>query len=233
MDELAGGDALVDPLVRRVEAAGVADHADEAGLAAAPARPAARPPSVSASGISTWTCLPARIAATAWAACSWVGVHRMTASTSSRASTSSSSVVGVAAPYLRGDLAGPAPSRAADDGRDLDAVDAREGVEVLDAEGAGPGEGDLACVRRFLRGPIGGGGPQHEVADRGVGRGHVVEAVELRRRSSPSAPRMISHITSSMPSEPASRRYSRCGMSSAGASGRRSGGRGRRCRTRG
>ncbi len=37
----------------------------------------------------------------------------------------------------------------------------------------------------------------------------MCSVVALRR---PCAPRMISHITSSMPSEPASRRYSRCGM---------------------
>src|SRR6266536_1612991 len=40
---------------------------------------------LSASGISTWTCLPARIAAMACCAWSGVGVHRMTASTSLRA----------------------------------------------------------------------------------------------------------------------------------------------------
>ena len=53
---------------------------------------------LSANGISTWTCLPARIAAIDCAACIWVGVHRMTASTSSLASTSSSSVLANPAP---------------------------------------------------------------------------------------------------------------------------------------
>ena len=40
----------------------------------------------------------------------------------------------------------------------------------------------------------------------------MIEAVHGRAPSAFSAPRMISHMTSSMPSEPASRTYSRCGM---------------------
>ena len=63
---------------------------------------------LSASGISTCTCLPARIAAIACAACSCVGVQRMTASTSSRASTSARSVVACSMPYFARDLLRPA-----------------------------------------------------------------------------------------------------------------------------
>src|SRR3954447_25449367 len=54
----------------------------------------------SASGISTCTCLPAFRQATDCAACIWVGVQRMTASTSPSERLSASSVVTCAMPYL-------------------------------------------------------------------------------------------------------------------------------------
>jgi hypothetical protein len=56
---------------------------------------------LSATGISTCTFLPARIAAMDWLACSCVGVHKITASTSSLARTSSRLVVARGTPYLR------------------------------------------------------------------------------------------------------------------------------------
>src|SRR5687768_16210555 len=52
------------------------------------------------SGISTCTCLPASMQAIACSACICVGVHRITASTSSRSSSSLSSVPECGAPYL-------------------------------------------------------------------------------------------------------------------------------------
>ena len=52
-------DASVDPLVRRIEATRVPDHADQAGLASAIRSTASASPQLSASGISTCTCLPA------------------------------------------------------------------------------------------------------------------------------------------------------------------------------
>ena len=96
---------------------------------------------LSASGISTWTCLPARIAAMACRACSWVGVHE------------DDGVDVVAGEYLvqvgRGMFHAVLPrdllgllQPAADHGRDGDAVDEGQPVEVLDAEGAGPGDCD-------------------------------------------------------------------------------------------
>ncbi len=80
---------------------------------------------------------------------------------------------------------------------------------MFDAERAGTGDGDahsLAfCFRRLHW-------PDDDVPDGSVGCGHVVEAVELLDASAPCAPRMISHITISTPSEPDSRRYSKCGI---------------------
>src|SRR5881392_78243 len=54
----------------------------------------------SASGISTWTCLPASRHAIDCAACIWVGVQRITASSSLRARLSASSVVTCGMPYF-------------------------------------------------------------------------------------------------------------------------------------
>src|SRR5215475_5915745 len=56
--------------------------------------------SESASGISTCTCLPAFMQASAWLACICVGVQRMTASTSFSARLSASSVETCLIPYL-------------------------------------------------------------------------------------------------------------------------------------
>ena len=77
---------------------------------------------------------------------------------------------------LVGDLVGLVQT-ATHDGGDLDAVDARERVEVFDAEGSGSSEGDAHVIpstrRRYFD------GFKIEVADRRVGRRHMVEAVEL------------------------------------------------------
>ena len=99
----------------------------------------------SASGISICTCLPARIVAMACSACSCVGVAKMTASTSGEAKTSSNDVVASRRAVLVGDLVRLIESPAHDRG-DLDAIDTREGVEVLDAEGSGSSEGDAHVI---------------------------------------------------------------------------------------
>src|SRR4029077_7749969 len=86
---------------------------------------------------------------------------------------------GVAGAVLARDLLGPLQP-AADHGRDGDAVDDREAVQVLGAEGAGPGECDPHGLALFLAGGAGPvGGAQHDVPDGGVGSGDVVEAVQL------------------------------------------------------
>ena len=56
--QLAGGDAPVHPLMRRIEAARVPDHADQAGLLLQLVD-GLGVLQLSASGISTCTCLPA------------------------------------------------------------------------------------------------------------------------------------------------------------------------------
>src|SRR5664279_6189464 len=61
---------------------------------------ASAPASESASGISTCTCLPAFRQAIDCSACIWVGVHRITASTSFSARLSARSVEACAMPYL-------------------------------------------------------------------------------------------------------------------------------------
>ena len=175
--QLARADPAVDPLVRRVEPAGVPDHADQAGLLLHLVDLAARPAQLSASGISTWTCLPARIAAMACCACSWVGVHRMTASTSSRARTSSRSVEAWSAPYFRATSSACSSLRLTTDVTVTPSMFG-QAVEVLDAERAGSGECDSHGLAPLLGG-TGRTGREHEVPDRGVGRGDVVEAVQL------------------------------------------------------
>ena len=96
----------------------------------------------------------------------------------------------------------------------FDAVDGLDRVEVLDAERARAGERDVDGVMGFLA--VFELLFQDEMADGGVAGGHVIEAVRDARACGPPAasaiaPRAISHITSSIPSLPASRTYSTCG----------------------
>ena len=77
--QLARDDLLVHPLVARVEAARVAAHRDQAGLLLRSAPALSASSSVSASGISTCTCLPARITCSPWrhaSASAWTGSPR-------------------------------------------------------------------------------------------------------------------------------------------------------------
>src|ERR1700722_10968294 len=144
---------------------------------------------LSATGISTWTCLPARIAAMDCSACSWVGVHRMTASTSSLASTSSRSVPACPTPYLRATSSACSSRRLTTDVTVTPSMFARPS-RCLMPKAPVPARAifmssdslitwllDLlaACLGgRFHR-------AQHQVPDGGVGTGDVVEAVQLLR----------------------------------------------------
>src|SRR5215831_9794457 len=128
---------------------------------------------LSASGISTWTCLPARIAAMACRACSWVGVHRMTASTSSRARTSSRLAEAWAAPYFR------ATSSACSGLRLTMAVTVTPSIPARPSRCLMPKAPAPASAIRMRLALFLAGGPDHEVPDRGVGPGDVVEAVQL------------------------------------------------------
>ncbi len=71
-------------------------------------------------------------ACSAW---SWVGVHKITASMLVSPRTSSKSSVASGAPYVSGDVARLVDA-STHDGRNLDAVDLLEGIEVLETEGA-------------------------------------------------------------------------------------------------
>ena len=98
--ELAGGDPLVHPLVARVEPSRMAAHRDQPRLLLLRDHRLGRRPAHRHSGISTCTCLPASRQAIDCSACICVGVQRITASTSSRARLSASSVVTWPMPYL-------------------------------------------------------------------------------------------------------------------------------------
>ena len=111
-------------------------------LAFCAAATASAPCRLSANGISTCTCLPAFRQAMLCSACICVGVHRMTASTSFSARLSAELGADMADAVLGGHLLGLVEF-AADQRDDLDAVDQLDGVEVLDAEGAGAGESDF------------------------------------------------------------------------------------------
>jgi hypothetical protein len=97
--EFAGPDPVVHVLVRGIEAAGVAHHAHQPGFLLLGDHRLRVGPAVGQRDFDL-TCLPASMQAMACAACIWVGVHRITASTSGRASASPRSVPEWRAPYL-------------------------------------------------------------------------------------------------------------------------------------
>ena len=157
--ELAGHDALVHPLVARVEAARVAAHATSPVCFCELGRRPRASVELSASGISTCTCLPAFRHAIVCAACICVGVHRMTASTPGRARLRRGRWWRAAMPYLLRDLLRRRRAR----GRPARPLRRRRSVlmrvEVLDAERAGAGERDFDRVCRSLAGSPGSDGP--------------------------------------------------------------------------
>src|SRR5580700_37091 len=130
---------------------------------------------LSASGISTWTCLPARIAAMACAACSWVGVHKMTASTSSLSSAMSRLVEACATPYFS------ATSSACSSLRLITQVTVTPSMSARASRCLRPNAPAPATAMRMGLVLLGGrvDGPDHHVPHGGVGSRHVVEAVEL------------------------------------------------------
>src|SRR6266536_64677 len=131
---------------------------------------------LSASGISTWTCLPARIAAMACCAWSGVGVHRMTASTSLRARTSSRSTEAWTAPYFCATSSACSSLRLTTDVTVTPSMAVRPS-RCLTPKAPAPASALRMCLVLFLAGLV--GGPQHDVPDRGVGSRDMVEAVEL------------------------------------------------------
>jgi hypothetical protein len=174
----------------------VAAHRHQAGLLlrATTASASAR---LSASGISTCTCLPAFRQAMACAACICVGVHRITASTSFSARLSARSVVTWPMPYLA------AVSRVFSSSRLTSETTSTPSISLIASrclmpKAPAPASATLMVCSCVL---------QDQVAHGGVRRRHVIEAVRHARCAAASlmAPRAISHITSSMPSEPASR----------------------------
>ena len=116
---------------------------------------------------------------------------------------------------------------AADEGRNFHAGDTLERIEMFLTKGSLAGDTDLHyCIplsmgaaagpaRGFTRGCSFAGGPpsvfENDVADRRVRGRHGVEAVDFVHLVVERAAH-DSHITISMPSAPASRMYSTCGM---------------------
>src|SRR5580704_5782082 len=109
----------------------------------------------------------------ACAACSAVGVHKMTASTSSRARISSRSVVAEAMPYLR------ATSSACSSRRLTTAVTLTPSMFARPSRCLMPKAPVPASAIRMSGLLVSVSGPKHEVPDRGVRSGHMVEAVEF------------------------------------------------------
>src|SRR5271170_2240082 len=140
---------------------------------------------LSASGISIWTCLPARIVAIACRACSWVGVHRMTASTSSRARTSSRSVVAWPMPYFCATSSACSIRRLTMAATVTPSMAARPSRCLMPKAPA-----PASAIRMGLVLPLEWlvGGPQHDVPDRGVGARDMVEAVQLLDLGAHGAP---------------------------------------------
>src|SRR5574337_1241126 len=153
--------------------------------------------SASHSGISTCTCLPASRQACACAACICVGVHRITASTSAIASASARSVATWAMRYLSATarvLASSRPTSETTSTPSICAIASR----CLMPNAPAPASATLIVMPASDEPPLGGwsalggqrtpvsvGAPcsvlQDEVADRGVRRRHMVEAVHHLR----------------------------------------------------
>src|SRR5579863_7543818 len=142
---------------------------------------------LSATAISTWTCLPARIAAMDCRACNWVGVHKMTASTSSLASTSSRSVPACPMPYLRATSSACSRRRLITEVTVTPSMFARPS-RCLMPKAPVPARAIfmssvslITWLLDLLTACLGGrvDRAQHQVPDGGVGTGDVVEAVQL------------------------------------------------------
>jgi hypothetical protein len=198
--EFAGANLLVDPLVAGVEAPRVAAHGDQPGLLLQ------REHGFGVGQAVGQRDLDLHVLAGLQAGDGLLGVHLGRRAQDHGVDFLHGQAVGqvgadVADAVLGGGLA-RLVQFAADQRDHLDAVDQLDRVEMLDAEGAGAGQRDLDGLAhlRVL---------QDQVSNGGVRRGYMVEAVRTRGRPPVAgvviAPRAISHITSSMPSEPASR----------------------------
>ena len=162
---------------------------------------------LSASGISTCTCLPAFMQAIAC-----VGVHLRRRAQDHRVDVLAAPGFGqIGRGVARCRICRRLPAVLSSSRLTSETIStpsiSLEAVEMLFAEGAGAGECDLIVLLMSFSRTM--------MADRRVRCGDVVRSdAELRLGDlpSPSAPRMISHITSSMPSLPVSRRYSICGI---------------------
>src|SRR5215831_15765297 len=109
-------------------------------------------------------------------ACSWVGVARITASTSSRARASSRLVEAWPTPYFRATSSAWSSLRLSTDVTVTPSMAARPS-RCLMPKAPAPANAIRMRLDLFLAGRA--GGPDHEVPDRGVGPGDVVEAVQL------------------------------------------------------
>src|SRR6185437_14375460 len=128
----------------------------------------------SASGISTCTCLPALRQAIDSAACIWVGVHRITASTSLSARLSARSVETCAMPYLAatsfvGSGLGPTSD-----------TTSTPSIFLMPSRCRMPNAPAPASATLIV--PATSVVLQNQMADRGVAGGHMIEAVPHRRR---------------------------------------------------
>ncbi len=194
--QLAGRDALVDPLVRRIEATRVADHADQAGLLLHLIDGLGIVPAVGERNLHL------HVLAGLHALDRLLRVHlrrraqnRGARRPAAPARRSSSRRRVRDAVLLRDFLR--RCELPADDRHDFDAVDLLDRIEMLLPERAGACEHDLhRPVLQDHDGPLPCSRPARD------------RSGAPRATCASSAPRMISHITSSMPSEPASRMYS-------------------------
>src|SRR5262245_49240333 len=125
--------------------------------------------SESASGISTCTCLPAFMQASAWLACICVSVQRMTASTSFSARLSASSVETCLIPYLF------ATSLVGSSLRPTSDTTSTPSMFLMPSRCLMPNASAPASAT--LMGPAISIVLQDQMADSGVARGHMVEAV--------------------------------------------------------
>src|SRR4030095_14253482 len=130
---------------------------------------------LSASGISTCTCLPARRHCTACAAWICVGVQRITASTSRRARLSVRSVVTCATPNLRATSCVGACTRPTSETTSTPSIFA-SASRCLTPKAPAPARQILiASIVDSLR------VLENDVADSRIRRGHVIEAVDIAR----------------------------------------------------
>src|SRR5215468_3086584 len=129
--------------------------------------------SESASGISTCTCLPAFMQASAWLACICVGVQRMTASTSFSARLSARSVEACLMPYLS------ATSLVGSSLRPTSETTSTPSIFLMPSRCRMPNA--PAPASATLIGLAMSVVLQDQMADGGVARRHVVESVPHRR----------------------------------------------------